>query len=421
MSTVGARIAGLIVSPKLAAARRRMVDAVAAVRGDRPQITLYYQAGDAYSHLCAQLLPTLRKRVDADFRVVVVPPVTDGSNAAPEAGPRYALLDAQRVAPAWGLSLPASAQLPSPELRTEGERVLLGADDLDVFQSLEPMVATALWAGRRETLAGLDSPPDAAARLSANLSELQRRGHYQPGMWHFRGEWYWALDRLPHLEARLRGLGRVRGDAPLAAVDPARANLPPTGRTRALDFFFSFRSPYSYLAIQPVAAIAERYGVELNIRPVLPMVMRGFKVPRAKRLYIVRDAKREADRLGIPFGLPADPLGGGVERCLALYPHFAERGRGLEFLIAVGRAIWAEGRPIRKAAIMRAVLAEAGLETEPVDRVAPDSAPRYAEANREALTELGLWGVPSFRLDGLAVWGQDRLWLIEEALARVGA
>lgn len=417
--TPSARIAGLIVSPRLAAARRRLVDTAAAVRGARPEITLYYQAGDAWSHLCAQLLPTLRERVDADFRVVVVPPVTDGSNAAPELGPPYALEDARRVAPAWGLEMPEAARLPDPALRAEGERALLGAADLDGFLAREPVVAGALWSGHRDALSDLEGPADADARLAANLEELQGRGHYQAGMWHFRGEWYWALDRLPFLEARLRGLSRVRGDTPLAAPDPARAELPALAeRPRSLDFFFSFRSPYSYLAIEPAAAVAARHRLELNILPVLPMVMRGLKVPRAKRLYIVRDSKREADRQAIPFGHLADPLGGGVERCLALYPHYAGQGEGLAFLRAVGRAIWAEGRPVRKAGVMRDVLAAAGLDPGPVDRVEPDGAPRYAEANRETLSGLGLWGVPSFRVGDLAVWGQDRLWLIEEALRR---
>lgn len=420
MSTLGARVVSLLVSPGLAAARRRIVDTAASLSGRRPEIILYYQAGDAYSHLCAQLLPRLRERVDADFRVVVVPAITDGSNAAPELGPRYALSDAERIAPAWGLSLPEMARLPDAETRAEGERALLGANDLDDFLTRESIVAAALWLGHGDALAAFDGPADPGPRLARNLKELQRRGHYQGGMWHFRGEWYWALDRLSHLEARLRGLNRIRGDAPLAEPDPARAALPPLSeRPRTLEFFFSFRSPYSYLAIDSVAAVAERHGLELDIRPVLPMVMRGLKVPRAKRLYIVRDTKREADRQGIPFGLAADPLGGGVERCLALYPYFAERDQGLAFLRAVGQAIWAEGQPVREAPVMRQVLSDAGLDPNPVDRIPPDAAPAYAEANRQALTDLGLWGVPSFRAGDLAVWGQDRLWLIDEALSRL--
>ena len=48
------------------------------------------------------------------------------------------------------------------------------------------------------------------------------------------------------------------------------------------------------------------------------MAMRGQPLPLAKRLYILRDAKREADRLGLPFGKIHDPLGEGVWRCLTI-------------------------------------------------------------------------------------------------------
>ena len=47
------------------------------------------------------------------------------------------------------------------------------------------------------------------------------------------------------------------------------------------------------------------------------------------------------------------------------------------------------------------------------------------EANQDEMVDgLGLWGVPSFRLSGpqgfedMAVWGQDRLWLIAAEIKR---
>ena len=69
-----------------------------------------------------------------------------------------------------------------------------------------------------------------------------------------------------------------------------------------LDFFFSFRSPYSYLAAPRVFALPDRFDVELVFRGVIPMVMRGQSVPRAKSLHTLRDVKREARRLDMPFG-----------------------------------------------------------------------------------------------------------------------
>ena len=56
------------------------------------------------------------------------------------------------------------------------------------------------------------------------------------------------------------------------------------------------------------------------------------KVPLAKRLYIVKDCKREADRLEIPFGHICDPVGRGVERCLAVFAYAEREGKAYTFV-----------------------------------------------------------------------------------------
>lgn len=62
---------------------------------------------------------------------------------------------------------------------------------------------------------------------------------------------------------------------------------------QTLEFFFSFRSPYSYLAAPRAFALAGRFDVEVVFRGVIPMAMRGQSVPVAKRLHTMRDTKRE--------------------------------------------------------------------------------------------------------------------------------
>lgn len=424
MATLQAHATSIIVSPRLAALRRRAFDWTAKLRDEPPTLTLYHQPGDAYSHLCAQRIPQLRERLNLSIRVVVIPTVANATNAAPELSPAYAVTDAIRIAPAGGLNFSADAQTPDTAVRETAERVRLTAGGLDAFLKLEPAVAQALFANDHDALNQLPvlGKANAQHRLHDNHAKLLSRGHYQGGMWHFRGAWYWALDRLNYLEQRLRGLNLVRGSAALAELSPADAHLPPITKPETLQMFYSFRSPYSYIAAQRSGELAKKYDVTLDIRPVLPMVMRGLKVPRTKRMYIVRDTKREADRLGIAFGKIADPLGGGVERCLAVFPKAVEAGRGLEFLLEAGRAIWGQGEQIKRESVLRKGLQRAGIDPNQTNLASPaDSALNYAEANREALSDLGLWGVPSYQLGGLAVWGQDRLWLIDEALRRTQA
>src|SRR4051794_31239561 len=110
-------------------------------------------------------------------------------------------------------------------------------------------------------------------------------------------------------------------------------------RTR-VDFYFSFRSPYSYLAAPRAFALADRYDVEVRFRGVIPMAMRGQAVPPSKRLHTLRDVKREAERLGMPFGRVHDPIGEGAMRCLLVSEHAADRGREREFVLEASRAIW---------------------------------------------------------------------------------
>ncbi len=97
-----------------------------------------------------------------------------------------------------------------------------------------------------------------------------------------------------------RRASRASGSSPTSASPQIEHALDELGWTAArmtaqLDFFFSFRSPYSYLAGPRAFALADRYDVEVVFRGVIPMAMRGQSVPMAKRLHTLRDVKRESD------------------------------------------------------------------------------------------------------------------------------
>ena len=184
-----------------------------------------------------------------------------------------------------------------------------------------------------------------------------------------------------------------------------------------LQFFFSFRSPYSYLAAPRAFALAERHGVEVVFRGVIPMAMRGQAVPMAKRLHTLRDVKREADRLGMPFGRLHDPIGAGALRCLLVSEHAAGAGRVREFVLEAGRAIWSQAVDVAGDDGLRPVCERAGLEWDGCAAALEDPSIRArVDANTARLGELGHWGVPVFDLDGELFWGQDRIEDVERAL-----
>jgi 2-hydroxychromene-2-carboxylate isomerase len=183
--------------------------------------------------------------------------------------------------------------------------------------------------------------------------------------------------------------------------------------------YVSVRSPYSYIGLVRAARIADEQGVALDVRPLLPMRMRGVHVPPVKERYIARDASREAARYGVPFGRVCDPLGPGVERCMAVFPYAAEAGKAVAYLCSAGRAVWAEGLDLTSDRDLAIVVERAGMDWGRARGMLADTRWRELTARHRAeLDALGLWGVPSFCLGELAVWGQDRLPINEDILRR---
>jgi 2-hydroxychromene-2-carboxylate isomerase len=188
-----------------------------------------------------------------------------------------------------------------------------------------------------------------------------------------------------------------------------------------VDFFFSFRSPYSYLAAPRAFGLSRRFDVELVYRGVIPMAMRGQAVPRAKRLHTLRDADREAARLGLPFGRIHDPIGEGAMRCLLVGEHALDVGREREFVLETSRGIWSEAMDVARDEPLRELSERAGLEwRDCLAALGSDELRERVEANTTALDQAGHWGVPLFVFGDELFWGQDRIEDLEDALSAAG-
>jgi 2-hydroxychromene-2-carboxylate isomerase len=205
-------------------------------------------------------------------------------------------------------------------------------------------------------------------------------------------------------------------------IEPRKLQLTPpaqpNGAPAVIHFFCSLRSPYTYLAATQIRQLAQHYGARLELRFVLPMVMRGLPVPLAKRLYILRDTKREADRGGIPFGSVVDPVGPPVEQGLAVLYAAIQRGTGSAFLEAFLEGVFAKGLDAGDPANLASFARAASMTPSEVKAALQDPTWRkVAEANRADMLAQGLWGVPSFCVNKRPMlWGQDRLWMLEEDL-----
>ncbi len=391
----------------------------------------FHQVDDAYSHLAAQALQPLLAR----YGVRLVPHLVEGPSGdnlpEPDLLPALGRYDAALVAPHYGLEYPAGAEAPEQSLCLQANCILAAVSATD-FPSAAVAVGEALLAGDAtglERLAGqygatsADQAAQVLAEGTARRSELK---HYSGAMFYYGGQWYWGVDRLYHLERRWCELGLGRKDALLFPRPAIDAGSYQANGSLTLELYASLRSPYTAVIFDRAVQLAERTGVRLALRPVLPMVMRGVPATREKGMYIFADAAREARALGLDFGNMYDPIGEPVRRCYSLYEWAEKQGRAVALLSEFLRAAFYRGVNTSRDSGLRQVVEAAGLSWDDAQTVIDNKDwEQRLEDNRQAMYGFGSWGVPTFRLldaRGNTVvwaWGQDRLWLIAREIQRV--
>jgi len=211
--------------------------------------------------------------------------------------------------------------------------------------------------------------------------------------------------------------------------------------TRSFDLFWSFRSPYSYLATGRLVRMAAEYDIDIVVRPVLPIAVRlpGFfkQVNPLWPPYLLRDTMRIAEHLGIDYGWPRpDPIVQDfvtrevaaeqpyIYRLTRLGIAAVRRGRGLAFLDEVSQIIW-NGRVVgwHEGTHLAEASARAGLDLAELDAAIAADPATYDDViaeNQRALEAAGHWGVPTMVFGGEPFFGQDRLDLLLWRLGQRG-
>jgi 2-hydroxychromene-2-carboxylate isomerase len=200
--------------------------------------------------------------------------------------------------------------------------------------------------------------------------------------------------------------------------------------TQVFDFYFSFRSPYSYLAMPLIERLVADYDARPAMRIVRPIAVRipGFfqRVNPLWPPYLARDTKRIAEMNGIPYRWPRpDPIVQDREtrevakdqpyimRVSRLGALAAERGKGFEFVRAASHLIWSgETDDWHAGGKLAACAGAAGLDGARLEADAAAEADRLdaiIEANETAQNAAGHWGVPLFVFEGEPFFGQDRV------------
>jgi len=419
-------------------------------------LELWFDFSCPYAYLASRRARHLAGTPEVDWRPMLLGGVFRGIGAGdgPMAtlGPakaRHNIADMHRWARLWDepFQLPAA----HPMRTVRALRVLLGLP-----HSRWPVAIDALYSaywGRAEAVtqdavigaalrsAGLPEPEIASAFAAADTeaikSELRRRtdeaielGVFGAPAWVIRRDrpvLIWGQDRLPWVEAVLAGWDPDAGPPP-GGSRPLGPGLSAAHAGATLDVYFDVSSPFAYLGLTQLPALAKAMGVVPRLVPILlgalfrdigqlDVPLHGM--PASKARYLGLEMTRWAHWWGVPFAFPNKfPQRTVTAQRLILLAADRDFDAGVALAIALGRAMWAEQRDLEDAATLREILDREGLAAALVDRTqAPEVKARLA-ANTATAREARVFGVPTFVVDGTHLfWGQDRLDLVTRTLA----
>jgi 2-hydroxychromene-2-carboxylate isomerase len=196
--------------------------------------------------------------------------------------------------------------------------------------------------------------------------------------------------------------------------------------SRRIDYYFSLVSPWAYIGHEHFIDIARRHDVSVAYKPVplsevfaqtggLPLAKRH----PARQAYRMVELQRWREKRKLAFHLSPEywPFDADLANCAAL-AIIAAGPDPTDFVREVFNGVWEKQENLADAAVVAGKLSQTGFDPEAILASANSKTIRAAyERNRLEAIEAGVFGAPSYVLNGEIFWGQDRLDLLEDALA----
>ena len=194
-----------------------------------------------------------------------------------------------------------------------------------------------------------------------------------------------------------------------------------------VDYFLAPQSPWTYLGHERFAALVRETGSAVRVMPmdlgkIFPL-SGGLPLPKRapqRQAYRLVELARFSQYLGLPltlqprhFPVPADD----AARLIIAVQQQDGDAAALALAGAVMRAVWVEERNIADPATLAALLAETGLAAARADDARAAAAQQGYDANTDRAIALGVFGAPTYVVDGELFWGQDRLDFLQRRLA----
>jgi len=190
----------------------------------------------------------------------------------------------------------------------------------------------------------------------------------------------------------------------------------------SIRFYFSFRSPYAWLAAERLDSELGELGVPIERIPIFPTPETFPNDPSAlpnKQAYLIQDIPRLAREQGLELRFPSSS---DTDWALshAAFLGAQRHDSGQRFMVEVFRKRFSEGLDVGEDEVVADAASKAGLDPEMILSAGHSEALR-AEASagwRVATERDQIFGVPSFVYAGKLYWGQDRMHFLRGAIVR---
>lgn len=197
--------------------------------------------------------------------------------------------------------------------------------------------------------------------------------------------------------------------------------------SKTIDYYFPPQSPWAYLGHARFAALAESSGSTVRVLPAdfgkvfavsggLPL---GKRAPQ-RQAYRLVELRRFADHLQMPIHVQPRVFpvqGDDAARLIVAVDLSDGAAAAMRLTGAVLSAVWSEQRDIADPAVLAQLLMENTLDPARLAQSRTDTVQQRYEANTQAAIDAGVFGAPSYCVDGEIFWGQDRLDFLQRRLA----
>jgi 2-hydroxychromene-2-carboxylate isomerase len=197
--------------------------------------------------------------------------------------------------------------------------------------------------------------------------------------------------------------------------------------SRTVDYYFAPQSPWTYLGHERFAAITRATGAAVRVLPVdlggkvfpisggLPL---GKRAPQ-RQAYRLMELKRYSEYLQAPLTVQPKyfPVSGDDAARLIIAVDLHDGvDAAMRITGAILAAVWAQERNIADAKVLAELLVEQGQNPQRLEQSYSQTVQDRYEAYTQQAIDAGVFGAPSYVIDGEIFWGQDRLDFVERKL-----